>query len=114
MTVSDIKFINPPSVPELYADYVMVSREGDNFAFKFYRQRPVLKEDGYEVSSTGQVIGLETERPEFQGVLQASIVLPFYAAHDLLSSLEYSELKSLYLHRSNAALRQAEEENVEQ
>lgn len=109
MTTSDIRFINPPNVPELYSDYVIVAEEGENVALKFYRQRPMLN-DKYEIDDTGNVVGLNEENQEFEGVLQASIVLPFHTAYYLLSSLEDSGVKALFWSRSRAALQQVQED----
>jgi len=83
----NIRFINLPNVPDFYADYVIVTREGLNFSLKFYRQRPVMKES-YDVSGTGDVLGLEDEQQAFEAVLQASLTLSDFAIYHLINSLE--------------------------
>ncbi len=109
MTTSDIRFINSPNVPELYSDYVIVAEEGENLTLKFYRQRPVLN-DKYEIDDNGHVVGLDTGNQKFEGVLQASIVLPFHAAYYLLSSLEDSGVRAMFLSRSRFAMAEAQKD----
>jgi len=95
MTCMDIKFINLPNVSDLYSDYVIVTREGANFSLKFYRQRPVMKE-GYDVSDTGEVLGLEEEGQSFECILQSSLTISDFAAYHLINSLDRVGAKDLF------------------
>ena len=95
MTAGDIRFVDTPTVPELYSSYVIVTREGDNYALKFYRQRPIRRE-AYDVSDIGEVVGLEEEPMEFEGILQASLTLSDFAAYHLLNSLKRVGANTLF------------------
>jgi hypothetical protein len=100
MTPMDVRFINPPNTPELYADYVIARLDAGNVYLRFYRRRPMLR-PVYRVAEDGRVVGFEDERQEFEGILQASLTLPLYAAYHLLESLDSLGVKSIIMGEEN-------------
>lgn len=94
MATAKIKFSNPASVNELYADYIMVTDEGDNVCIKFYRQRPLM-EGKYEMAEHGRIVSDDLPQ-EYEGVLQSSLVLPLHAAYYLLTALEDLGVKAQF------------------
>ena len=94
MTANSIRFVNPPSAPELYSDYVIATYEEGNVSLRFYRRRPVLA-GRYEIADDGRIQGLNEDYPHFEGVLQATLTLPLQAAYHLYGSLDYIGIKPL-------------------
>ena len=92
---ASIQLFNPPNIPELCADFVVVGYDGGNISVKFYKRRPKLEKE-YEIGDLGQVVGPGTELQEFEGALQAALNITPLAAYHLLDGLDRLGVKNIF------------------